>query len=123
MTMLYNKKELKGRRRYLRQNSTKAEQIIWQCIRNSKLGYKFRRQYSVGPYIADFCCPELKLIVEIDGAYHDDEEQIKQDKEREEYLEAAEFKIIRFRNEDIKYNYILVSEKIKKIYLKIKNDK
>ena len=120
MTNLYNKQELKSRRRQLRQDSTKAEQVIWQCIRNSKLGYKFRRQYSIGSYVADFCCPELKLIVEIDGAYHDYGEQIEYDNEREEYLKAAEFKIIRFRNEEIEDDYILVSNKIKRECLKIK---
>ena len=59
---------LTTRRRQLRRESTKAEQVLWQELRDKKLGYKFRRQYSFGDCIFDFECTELRLDVELDGA-------------------------------------------------------
>ena len=105
---------MRERRRGLRKKSTIAEQVVWQSVRNSKLGYKFRRQYSIGPYVADFCCPELKLVVELDGEYHDYDKQIVYDKERENYLKEFGFMVLHIRNEEVKYNYLEVAEKIKK---------
>jgi len=61
MTVIYNKKIQKQKRRELRKESTKTEKILWEELRNRKLKYKFRRQYGIGNYIADFCCPEKKL--------------------------------------------------------------
>ena len=54
-------------RRNLRQKQTKAELLLWQKIRDRQLGRKFRRQHSVGPYVVDFYCSEIKVVVEIDG--------------------------------------------------------
>ena len=70
MTVFYNKKALKERRRELRQNSTPAEKILWKLLRDSKLGAKFRRQYSVGGYVLDFYCPKLKIAIELLGSVH-----------------------------------------------------
>ena len=59
MTKLYNRRELKTKRKALRNNSTKAEIILWRYLKHSQLGgLKFRRQHSIGPYIVDFYCPE-----------------------------------------------------------------
>jgi very-short-patch-repair endonuclease len=65
---IFNKKELKNRRKDLRNNSTYAEVFLWQQIKNRKLdGKKFRRQTSIGSYVVDFYCPAEYLIVELDG--------------------------------------------------------
>ncbi|OGF18973.1 hypothetical protein A3I35_01640 [Candidatus Falkowbacteria bacterium RIFCSPLOWO2_02_FULL_45_15] len=118
MTKIYNIQKMRERRKQLRKESTVAEQVMWQAIRNSKLSYKFRRQYSIGPYVTDFCCPELKLIVELDGAYHDYDEQVIYDKEREYYLREFGFDILHIKNEEVRYNYIEVAEKIKEACLR-----
>ncbi|HET9135926.1 MAG TPA: DUF559 domain-containing protein, partial [Candidatus Kapabacteria bacterium] len=73
-----NRKNLKGLRRSLRNSPTRAESEMWHGLRSNRAGgYKFRRQHSLGSFIADFYCPSVKLVVEIDGATHDDP-QIKQ---------------------------------------------
>jgi very-short-patch-repair endonuclease len=56
-----------NRARDLRRNATDAEKMLWLRLRNGQLGFKFRRQCPIGPYIADFCCKERKLIIELDG--------------------------------------------------------
>ena len=57
--------------RKLRQSSTDAEKLLWQTLRNRRLnGLKFRRQHPIDTYIADFCCLEKRLIIEVDGDYH-----------------------------------------------------
>jgi len=67
---LFNRKELKPLRSSLRKRSTSAEATLWEMLKSKKLdGKKFRRQYSIGYYIADFCCPSEKIIIELDGDY------------------------------------------------------
>ncbi|MBK8383756.1 MAG: DUF559 domain-containing protein [Ignavibacteria bacterium] len=58
-----------------RKNQTEAEAVMWNVLRNKKLGKKFRRQHLIEKYIVDFVCLEEKLIVEIDGGYHDQKDQ------------------------------------------------
>jgi very-short-patch-repair endonuclease len=73
--------EIHKRARKLRNSSTPAEQKLWQALRNRNLGdYKFRRQHPFGPYIADFFCAEVGLVVEVDGGSHLD--QIAYDQDR-----------------------------------------
>ena len=73
----YNDKILKTRRRELRVNQTDTEKIIWQKLRNKQVnGFKFFRQYSIGAYIVDFYCSELRLVVELDGYQHNEENAI-----------------------------------------------
>ena len=82
-----------------RKNATVEEDIIWQEIRNRKIaGSKFRRQHPIAGYIPDFVCLEKKLIIEIDGEYHDEEEQKLFDKGRENWLAEQGFTMIRFTN-------------------------
>jgi very-short-patch-repair endonuclease len=65
---IFNKPELKQYRKTLREKSTSAEVALWNLLKNKQLeGRKFRRQYSLGKYIADFCCPAEKMIIELDG--------------------------------------------------------
>jgi very-short-patch-repair endonuclease len=68
---LFKRKSLKSFRSTLRNNTTSAEAELWLMLKSKKLeGRKFRRQYSIGSYIVDFCCPSEKLIIELDGNPH-----------------------------------------------------
>ena len=96
---LFNRKELKSLRSSLRKNSTSAEAALWEVLKSKRLdGRKFRRQYSIGNYIADFCCPSEKLIIELDGDPHGEYHQIQKDENRDRYLESLGFIVLRFEN-------------------------
>src|SRR5258706_10402671 len=85
--------------RELRQSSTKPEKILWDCLRNRKLdGLKFRRQHPLDKFIADFYCHEKKLVVELDGAVHDEKANADYDEARTYELAGSGIKVIRFRN-------------------------
>ncbi len=101
---IFNLKSQEIIRKKLRHEATKAELLIWRKIRDKQLGYKFRRQHSIGKYIVDFICIELKLIIEIDGSVHFYDKNIVKDKIRENYLNNLGFKIKRYKNTDILYN-------------------
>jgi very-short-patch-repair endonuclease len=83
----------------LRKESTPAESKLWSRIRNDQLGVTFRRQHAIGNYIVDFFSPKAKLIIELDGGQH--LEQQEYDKERTTYLESLGYKVIRFWNSDV----------------------
>jgi very-short-patch-repair endonuclease len=83
----------------LRKNPTSAERKLWSKIRDDQLGVNFRRQHAVGNYIPDFVCIEKKLIVELDGSQH--LEQQEHDEERTEYFESLGYRVIRFWNRDV----------------------
>ena len=107
-------KQLVSNARENRKNPTEEEDILWQEIRNSYLGYKIRRQHYIGNFIVDFVCLEKKLIIEVDGGYHGSGEQIGLDEERTLELEQKHlFKVIRFTNEEVKNNLKIVLSKIK----------
>jgi very-short-patch-repair endonuclease len=82
-----------------REESTPAEQRLWSRIRNDQLGVTFRRQHAIGSYIPDFYCPKAKLVIELDGSQHLEQEEY--DAERTEYLESRGFKVIHFWNNDV----------------------
>ena len=86
----------------LRKESTPAERKLWSRIRSDQLGVTFRRQHAVGNYIPDFCSPKAKLIIELDGSQHLEQEVY--DRERTEYLESQGYKVIRFWNNDVMNN-------------------
>jgi len=86
----------------LRKESTPAERKLWSHIRNDQLGVTFRRQHAVGIYIPDFCSPKAKLIIELDGSQHLEQEEY--DEERTKYLETLGYKVIRFWNNDVMKN-------------------
>lgn len=83
----------------LRKEPTPAEHKLWSRIRNDQLGVTFRRQHAVGNYIPDFCSPRAKLIIELDGSQHLEQEDY--DKERTKYLEDHGYKVIRFWNNQV----------------------
>ena len=91
------------RARQLRKELTPAEQKLWAYLRGKKLnGVSFRRQHAIGNYIVDFCAIKQKLIIELDGSQH--LEQEKYDRERTAYLESQGYKVIRFWNNDVMNN-------------------
>ncbi len=105
MTILRNKAEFKNRRRALRKNFTDAERKLWSKLRNKQLlGFKFFRQYSVGPYILDFYCPTVKLAIELDGGQHAQGARALYDEKRTEYLDEHNIKVIRFWDNDVLKN-------------------
>jgi len=84
----------------LRREPTPAEQKLWSYLRGNKLnGASFRRQHAIGNYIVDFCSIKAKLIIELDGSQHLEQEEF--DFERTKYLESQGYKVIRFWNNDV----------------------
>ena len=87
----------------LRKDLTPAEGKLWSRIHHDdQLGVNFRRQHAIGNYIPDFCSPKAKLIIELDGSQHLEQEEY--DMERTEYLESQGYKVIRFWNNDVMNN-------------------
>ncbi|KFC24596.1 hypothetical protein IO90_00335 [Chryseobacterium sp. FH1] len=106
-----------GKARFLRENETDAEKILWEKLRNKQLGgFKFRRQHPISLYIADFYCYKLKLIIEVDGAYHYTKEQIPKDEERTKILEFNGIHVIRFSNDEILSNIEKVLKEIEMFF-------
>jgi very-short-patch-repair endonuclease len=116
MQRIFNQSPQKVIRRKLRQQPITCERILWSKIRNRQLGgFKFRRQCSIDKYIVDFYCAEVKLVVEIDGATHGTEQEVKYDKKRQGFLEKQDLLVLRYLNVDIKDNLDLVLENILEI--------
>ena len=87
--------------RGLRRDSTDAERLLWRRLRDRQLGgFKFRRQATLGPYVADFLCVEARLVVEADGGQHTAEADAK----RSAFLEAKGLRVLRFWNNEILEN-------------------
>ena len=86
-------------RKELRNNGTPAEGRMWLMLKNRQIkGKKFRRQFSVGNFVLDFYCAELKLAVELDGAPHFTSVGVQYDEEREKYLLSQGIKVLRYEN-------------------------
>ena len=96
-----------------KQHPTEAEKLLWECLRGKNLWFKFNRQHIVGDYIVDFICIEKSLVVEVDGGYHSEYEQIQKDEMRTESLRRMGFRVIRFANEDVYGRIQDVIDKIK----------
>ena len=98
----YKNKELVRNAKVLRNNMTRAEIILWSRLRERKInGYKFRRQQPILYYIVDFYCPELKLIIEVDGEIHSLQEKTSYDIKRDNILKINGYYIIRLTNLEI----------------------
>jgi len=83
----------------LRRESTLTEKVLWEQLRTKKRGYKVRRQQPIGVFVVDFYIPQSRLIVEIDGSVHDDQQE--QDRERETLLEELGLRFLRFSAIDV----------------------
>lgn len=114
MGILYNQKKQNLKRKMLRDNCPEAERILWSYLKGKQiLGYKFRRQFSIGTYVLDFYCPSLKLAIEVDGEYHNTKNQKEIDLERQKVIEEYNIIFLRFKNYEIFTNIIGVIKKIK----------
>ena len=97
----------------LRENMTDAESKLWDLLKNKNLNQlKFRRQHPIGLYIVDFYCHSLKLIIEVDGEYHQNSDQTELDMQRTLNLEEMGLTVIRFKNQEIFENIEKVIERI-----------
>jgi len=86
--------------RDLRRNSTDAERWFWKRLRNRQLlGHKFRRQVPIGPYIVDFICLELRLVIEVDGSQH--RRQDDYDESRTQFLGTQGYRVLRYWNNEV----------------------
>lgn len=95
----------------LRNELTTSEIKLWSVLRNRQLdGYKFRRQHPINNYITDFCCEEVKLVIEIDGDTHVGNERY--DEERTKFLEEKGYTVVRFTNDDVHENLEAVCSSI-----------
>ncbi len=111
---VHNRRYLLEIRRKLRADSTLVEEVLWQVIRNRKLGgLKFKRQHSIGNYVVDFYCAEKRLIVELDGEYHNSPNQRKKDMLRDQNLKEMNFRVLRIANKEVIYDL----EKVKTLLL------
>ena len=109
--------------RELRNKQTESEIILWNILKDYKLrGFKFSRQHPIANYIADFYCHKAKLIIEIDGEYHNNMEQVLIDKERTEYFNEIGLQEIRFTNNQVLFEIEIVLNKIDDI-IGLKNEK
>ena len=102
MPIIHNHPILKLRRVELRKNQTPQEIALWAYLRGARLGLKFKRQHSVGPYILDFYCPDRKLAIELDGFQHLENKEY--DLERTNYLLVLGIQTIRFWNSEVDTN-------------------
>ena len=111
----FNRKNLKDKRKHLRNNPTQAEAFLWGYLKNSQFEErKFRRQSSIKSFIVDFYCPEEKLVIELDGDFHFDENAMKEDEKRSKILEKEGLKVIRFENQEVLLNLDNVLKEIKR---------
>ncbi|MCA1654030.1 MAG: endonuclease domain-containing protein [Sphingomicrobium sp.] len=90
------------RAQQLRNNATPAERLLWRHLRRRQLGgWKFSRQMPVGPFICDFLCREVNLIVEVDGGQHCES---KRDEARTAWLERQGYRVVRYWNNEVREN-------------------
>jgi very-short-patch-repair endonuclease len=97
-------KELLSIARVLRKQMTDAERKLWALLRSNQLGVKFRRQFPCGCYVVDFYCVKAKLIIELDGSQHSTNSGIRNDIERDHYLNGIGCNVLRYSNDDILEN-------------------
>ena len=100
----------------LRSRQTPQEKILWECHRGNRLdGFHFRRQQIIGNFIVDFYCHQAGLVIELDGAVHDQPDQQEYDQERDANLLQRGFQVLRIHNSEIDQNLAEVLERIRKI--------
>jgi acyl-coenzyme A synthetase/AMP-(fatty) acid ligase len=96
-----------------RDNPTAEENLLWQYLQKNKTGFHIRRQHIIDEYITDFVCLKKKLVIEVDGGYHDTPEQKAYDETRTKYLESDGYIVMRFTNKEVLKDAVAVAESIK----------
>ena len=115
MHELHNYLKYKPIRKKLRNNPTYAEKLLWLGLKSRQGGYKWRRQQSIGNFVADFYCSKLKLVIEVDGVTHNQADVQNKDKIKEQFLKNNYFKVIRFTDDEVLGNIEKVLKKIRQI--------
>ena len=106
----------------MRHSSTNAELLMWQLLRSKQfMNLKFRRQHVIAPYIVDFYCHEIGLVIELDGSQHGTDEAIRYDVERTKFLEALGLKVVRYWNNDVLSRTDVVLENLWEVCLELKS--
>jgi very-short-patch-repair endonuclease len=101
--------QLHAQARALRQNPTRAEARLWPHLKKSRIGWRFRRQHVLYPYIVDFYCARRKLCIELDGPVHDAE----RDARRDARLNTQHgVDVVRFKNDDVEFHLAKVVQSI-----------
>jgi very-short-patch-repair endonuclease len=114
MKEVFDKKSTLIKRRILRKKQTKEEEILWNILRGRKInGIKYKRQHGIGEYIVDFYSHQLKLVIELDGKQHLNEDNSEYDRVRTNYFNSLGIEVIRFKNSEILEDINLVIKKIK----------
>jgi very-short-patch-repair endonuclease len=97
----------------LRANTTPHERILWRALKELPIeGTHFRRQAPIGPYVVDFFCPAMRLIVELDGGHHNEDATAERDRERQTWLEREGYRVLRFWNSEIARELNAVMDRI-----------
>jgi very-short-patch-repair endonuclease len=98
--------------RELRRQLTSEERKLWTFLRTRPLNFKFRRQHTIGPWIADLACPEARLVIEIDGGGHAEPDTAERDARRTMWLQQHEWKVLRFWNFELRFEWEAVLQRI-----------
>jgi very-short-patch-repair endonuclease len=94
-----------NRAQALRSTQPACDDILWRALRDRRLGgFKFVRQMPIGPYFADFACRGCRVIVEVDGATHSTEDEMRADRERGAYLAQSGYRLLRVNNTEVTQN-------------------
>jgi very-short-patch-repair endonuclease len=111
--VIYYNRKLKPTARTLRKNMTDSERLLWSRIRRKQLkGFQFYRQKVVGNYIVDFYCPSAKIIVEVDGGQHYEEEGRRKDELRDSHMFELGFRVLRYSSWDVMNNLVGIVDDI-----------
>lgn len=122
MESIFNDPRLKSVRRLLRNRPTNAEKQLWYMLKNDPQGVRFRRQHGIGPYVVDFYCPLISLVIEVDGDSHFQDGAEKKDAARQEYLENLRLHVLRFTDLEIREGMESVLERIKDTIIRLKEE-
>jgi len=94
-------------------NTTPHERLLWRALKEIPLeGTHFRRQAPIGRYVVDFFCPAKRLIIEVDGGHHNDDDNARRDGERQHWLEKEGYRVVRFWNSEITTDLTAVLERV-----------
>ncbi|MES0072919.1 endonuclease domain-containing protein [Mesorhizobium sp. M0058] len=115
--------EMRQKARALRVHATKGESLLWYELRDLKsAGIKFRRQCPIGPYIVDFACLAVKLIVEVDGDMHEHDRGMRHDAVRDAYLRSLGFEVFRVDEPDVINSAWHVAQVVKEKVARVAGD-
>jgi very-short-patch-repair endonuclease len=124
VTRIFNKSSEREKRQRLRHEMPQAELILWSQVRGKQVhDCRFRRQYSVGPFVIDFYAPSIKLAIELDGATHDSVESQEYDAGRQEQIESLGITFLRFSNDEVYHNLSSVLNRIAATVDSLRNEK